>query len=184
MFIGVDPDLHYTAFALWDGKQVIALWLAEATGRTERAACMAMSQAIVDAQPDLQGLNDCPVFAYAVEGQELYRGKGKTRNPRDIMFLATVAGAALSYCHDYFAGQDCVSFYPAPAEWKGQVPKDIHQSRTYANVGWESEKRKGYAVPVDAPFEFTATRWKHLGDAIGLAQWAGRQWATQAARSA
>lgn len=66
-------------------------------------------------------------------------------------------------------------FLPLPSQWKGSVPKEIHQARVLRKVGIEPKKGAGYCYPADPKvlkrWGFPKGSWKHLSDAIGLALW-------------
>ncbi len=170
MFLGVDPDLHCTAFAVVSQeREVIDLWTAETKGETGQAACVAMARALAHTP---RRAHKHEIKTAAIEGQDIYVGRGRTQNPKSIMLLASVAGAALMLVERRFSPAEIL--YPRPADWKGQVPKEIHHTRLCGSLGWRFERRAGYCRPWndDAGFEFPATKWKHLMDAIGLALWA------------
>lgn len=111
----------------------------------------------------------------AVESQEIYLGRSSSV-PRDLIDLAHVAGAMLATPTDLVV---C----PTAAEWKGQQSKDTNQGRTWHKFGIKCKLaggKKPYCVPetVDprlfAPHPVPAkSLWKHLGDSLGLACWAG-----------
>lgn len=129
-----------------------------------------------------------PVTHVAIEGQTIYeRATGATARPEDILRLAQTAGAALAACMSSrrASGFQSVEIV-APAVWKGQVPKAIHQTRILTafggtKAGWiwaqPKDKKNGVTV-IKCPLDFTGRRtvvakdWGHAIDAIGLARWA------------
>lgn len=180
-FIGADPDLHNVALAVVDDAGVpCSVGVVEADGSTGRGAVVQMVLALHTFWCGLRVIDLFPledIAGFVVEGQELYAGagKGRTQNPRDIVFLSAVAGAILNRFHR--AWPKATMYFPSPQEWKGSVPKDIHQARTCAALGWTYKKAAGYCVPEAPPTLIGAAAlkksdWKHVLDAIALARWA------------
>jgi len=176
IILGIDPDLHNTGIATLLGSQVREVAVARVSRRLKgRDAVLAM----VDSIASTVGLLTDAVELVVVEGQVIYLGK--TKNPMSILHLAQVAGGALR------SGFARSKLLPEPREWKGSVPKQIHQARVLTELGWAFERRgtvkDGYCVPTSAPNVFGAgalrpSDWKHVTDAIGLALWGyekGRQ---------
>lgn len=126
----------------------------------------------------LAELDEPTCIAVCVEGQELVYTARSGANPRDLAILANVSGALISEA----SHETNNILLPSPAEWKKQVPKAIHQARIYTTIGWEFEsvgkdKKRGYCRPTSVPADLITGKinksdWKHIGDAIGLAQWA------------
>jgi len=181
--IGIDPDLHHTGLALLcDGCDVgteLAVLdvkcIAAAGLKCEAAVIEMVHQLSIDWFPGSIGLG--PVLI-TVEAQEIYLG-GATKNPRNIMHLAQVAGAALACATRQFINP--ILYFPRPATWKGQVPKQIHQERTLDKLGWPCRRvgtlKGGYCYPTASSIVDIAraplpkTHWKHVVDAMGLALW-------------
>lgn len=184
-FLGVDPDLHTTAVALVNhlGRPI---WLSICEVDKKllgREAAIWMAQALPGS---LRGLY---WSSAAVESQEVtYTGRAGG-NPRDIVLLAHVGGSALTAVSA--TPMTGALFFPSPAEWKGQIPKQIHQARVCRDLGWHAETRGsgkgGYirpsasAYPNEHPMmerfekENGVTGWKHMLDAIALARWCRQQ---------
>lgn len=170
--LGVDPDLHACSWALLGSDLSLHCGVWHVTNKLKGAdAVAAMIQNIELPLPQVELQN---IQIVVVEGQTLVARPGaRHRRPDNIIHLAQVAGAAaatlMRQCH-------CSRLLiPRPAEWKGQVPKDVHQARTYGRLGIQSEQASGYVLPADqaqrdsyAPGVRRAA-WKHIGDAIGLA---------------
>jgi hypothetical protein len=77
------------------------------------------------------------VDALVVESQQIYlKGDYKTPNPDDLVILAHVTGLVVALV-SVMASVEV--FIPQPAEWKAQVPKHIHQSRSYERLGWAAK---------------------------------------------
>ena len=178
---GIDPDTHCLSFAYLDydterrklvGLKVAVLKIAK--GMTGKDAAQAMCQ-----HPGLpEAVNRSGQYgALVVEGQDsVYTGKTNTGLTRDLIYLALVAGASMA-----MANQDTV-YHPTPHQWKGSVPKHIHQCRTLNKAGIKYEMRGGKKpeaqYPVPLQFErfclqgnVNAGDWQDVNDAVGLALW-------------
>lgn len=180
-FLGIDPDMHDMPVAEVDetGKLIRIEIARVSKSLTGREALLAMNEVV-----KCTYAGDPTVLT--VEGQELYQfGESKTKNPKSIMFLATVAGMALQW----FSARKY--YFPTPQEWKGSVPKQIHQARVLSRMGVEYEKAgtqaNGYCYPEELSIGSVTLRqgdWKHAVDAIGLAQYGREQYQAEQARKA
>lgn len=183
-FLGIDPDTHDMPVAEVDeaGKLVRIDMLTVSKKLTGRDALIEMCSKLNTCS---KGIALCEKYfiAVTVEGQELYQfGKSKTANPKSIMFLATVAGAAMSAY-----GSTAHLYMPTPQEWKGTVPKQIHQARILSRMGVNYVSTGSYSFPTSLSIgSVTLSRgdWKHAVDAIGLAQWGREQYQAEQARKA
>lgn len=176
LFFGADPDLHTTGIALIDEHdQLTNAWCVRAKGKQDRDGSAAMCQAIY-AWRMTQFLDFS--IAAAVEGQELYRGTGKgdTKNSRDILFLAPISGALMVVLTAFSGKELSPLYFPAPGGWKGQTPKQIKQARILERAKLKykmsGSQDDGYCYPLSTSFDIKQTEWKHVTDAIGLAQYA------------
>ena len=170
-YIGIDPDLHNLGLAIVDaegdvahvevirvpksyvGELAVQKMIYELSGRI---AVLSMSFP----PDDLKAV---------IEGQQIYSGTGQAR-PDSLLLLAQVAGAAAAVLAPH-----CTSLViPRPRKWKGSVPKPIHQARVLGRMGWAYKKGQVYTIPTNPPKHLTKLKpeeWKHVVDAIGLAQW-------------
>lgn len=185
VFIGADPDTQHAAIArVNDNGRPEGLWIIKHKGGTGPEGVIAMTKAVSRVLVPDETSDD--VLVVAVEGQQIDYASKKGVRPQSLIPVAQVAGGILTALQ---VVEMCEKAYlPFPSEWKGQVPKQIHQTRIYRQLGWESRthgsKSTGYARPTMAidPKEdilinqvtkqYGVTGWKHLGDAIGLALWA------------
>lgn len=175
--VGVDPDLHTTpiaqVFLSAAGLGVSSLEIVRVPSKfKEEDAALAMARALKEMDP----LGFAHVLV--VESQKSYGGVKKKARPEDLINLAFVAGAAT---HSVY---DCNTiFWPQASQWKGTIPKGIHQMRIMSKLGWIGKKHEtksgGWAEPIsfgDNPptcdvSRVTGGQWKHAMDAIGLAIW-------------
>jgi len=195
LYLGIDPDLHALAVAVWDHEAgpVTAL-VVEAKRRkavVENYAVLDMVKAIYVGAHEATNRLDW-IEGIAVESQELKRsGNRQHKRPQDIVTLGQVGGAALMA----FAMlcPQAKSWFPKPSEWKGDVQKAAMQAALYTDLGWGYElvrPKSRSKLPGRAPAKAEYARplrpsegfdhvepadWKHVGDALLLARWASRQ---------
>jgi hypothetical protein len=170
MFVlGIDPDLHSTGWAVYDGKEVVAVGCIKVPRKLTGMG--AIGTMMMAAKGECWG---GVVDVLVVEGQELYLGN--TKNTRSILDLALCAGTIMGVVYTGSGAKYVLC--PKPAEWKGQVPKHIHHRRildglgvAYALVGTTvvPEKTSLHLLPGGATLK--NGDWKHVTDAIGLAIW-------------
>jgi len=191
-FIGCDPDLHCTAIAVVDenGKVslVKAIKVPQTKGRVNQVAVLDMIQAIYE---KLQAAIALGVKCVAVESQEIAYTARQGVNPCDLVMLANISVAlGKRFLTGY--GRTIQLLMPVPQEWKGSVPKQIHQARILNRVDWlcakaGSDPKTGYCYPtslVAESFGLNKGDWKHAVDAIGLALWARDEWMIEQGREA
>ncbi len=190
-FIGCDPDTHACSFALVDDQDnVIELACCKVPDKlTGLDAVVAMGHALSNFWLQYGHLHS---MAYAVEAQEVaYTARQKGANPRSLILVANVAGMALQ------AGmRSCLEvrpYMPYPSQWKGSVPKQIHQGRILDRLGCDFERvgkdpSTGYCRPTSGTERWAGAEelnkgdWKHVVDAIGLALWAREKYLADTAR--
>jgi Holliday junction resolvasome RuvABC endonuclease subunit len=183
IYLGVDPDLHRTGIALLTADlSICTVVCCKAKGTTGGEAVVDMLNAINTAMGAIYADLNVPPLAVVVEGQEVtYASRSKGANPQSIVLLAQVAGGAVALAMVRWA-TEAVFHMPKPAEWKGSVPKEIHQARVMSKLGWSHERRSGYCVPlgfgtmnVYGADRLNVGDWEHVADAVGLALWARNQ---------
>lgn len=180
LFLGFDPDLHTSAFATVDeNMEVVNLHIFRVPATLKgREAVKAMADTI-----NMNGrwAGGVVFGGYAVEAQEIYpTGPQRTKNPTSILLLGHISGAALCALSGvYGVGEH--RYFPTPIQWKGSIPKIIHHRRILTRAGYNDaqifetgSKEDGYCGLIDSAFN--RGDWKHLTDAIGLAQWAANQY--------
>lgn len=169
--LGIDPDLHSTALAGWDMKKRVVTFVGVIRVSEKlkgREAAVAMCQELAK-----YPLDDDVVV---IEGQEIRYTARKGADPQDIVNLAVVAGGAASQAKGRV-------LMPSPSQWKGSIPKAVHQARVLGKLGWPSEtvgrSTRAYTRPtggfegVLGAKDLGKEDWKHVVDAIGLAMWGG-----------
>lgn len=181
----VDPDIHNLALAhlTYDtglkrlvGLKVDIVRIGRSLKGREAAVAMCQHPELRPSVARRSKHSSCMVI---VEGQEIaYTGKNNKANPRDLLTLGMTTGAVLAV-----ADADLV-LSPTPHEWKGSVPKHIHQCRVLTKAGIKYEMKGGkkpesqYPVPLQ-PYRFyqedsgkiNPGDWKEINDAIGLGLW-------------
>lgn len=181
VYIGIDPDLRCivaAAIDAYDGKplglNIVRIKKSERGSRLRPDPVIPAvkgCQGIV--QDLLKRLGHPNVAGAAVEGQEVVSSARRGANPGDILKLGQVAGALASEC--LYETRNVL--LPAPAHWKGQVPKDVHHRRLCSGFGWSYENRAGYVEPIGHDLlvvegcKMNSGDWKHGMDSFGLAKW-------------
>lgn len=170
--LGIDPDTKNTGLALVEahdcapigiGFRVLHVAVASAKGATVQDRLVRLAYEMgLSLETALAGYD---VDRVAIEWQKL-RPRGE-RNPNSIVDLNGVAGMCVQACVSFMVS-DVLT--PIPADWKGQVPKDIHQKRILSQVDLTADLE---GVP--GADSLTKTQKGHVIDAIGLALWAGKQ---------
>ena len=183
LFFGVDPDFRKTAIAVFrkslhhdtNHKDLIDLRVVESSEFSIPNVAYGAHSAIYS---HLISARTAETLEVTVEDPQIYLAKGPARHG-DIMRLAQIAAAVASVA-SMFPDVRAIRM-PTPQQWKGSVPKEIHQARILSRLGVPYDvvkgKTSGYCVPkVDGlGGAWAAPRakgeWKHLVDAIGLALW-------------
>ena len=183
IYIGIDPDTRRLPIAIvaFDAADLglileVRMRLIEVEkGVLGRAAALRMAEHLAHHGLRPQGADRSTAVA-AVEGQ-YFNPYGKARS-QDVALLSFVSGAAATALYRWCD----VVYTPLPRQWKGEVPKLIHQQRVARKLGWEvrragsaTDPSQAYCVPTDPDTNLLLPRasdWKHGFDAIGLALWA------------
>lgn len=185
LFVGVDPDIHNCAFALIDDfPRIVGVWISRvAKDIRERKALIPMAVSMRDLfqGPTWPEELHKQVATAAIEAQEVSYSSREGVPPQDLLYVAGAANQAIAFGVCLWP---CPMLHPTPQQWKGSVPKQIHQARVYKSVGLDYTRAgnlknpsKGYCVPVLAydfikPVKMLKTDWMDVGDAIGLALYA------------
>lgn len=181
-FIGVDPDTQTPAVAVIDKEgQPNKIWVGK-SGKPKAVGLHAVRRWCnqIDEEVELRvllGLRS----VIAIEVPEVSYTAKMGRNPRDLMPLGMISSAFACYFQtDRSSSSPRPILFPYPSQWKGQVPKAVHQARIYTRLGWEYKRhggdKTGYCAPIHDRFGIKQGDWKHAGDALGLALWAYDSW--------
>ena len=175
--VGVDPDLHTLSVAeLNEDGSLKGVHVVKATGLKGLPAAVAIIRELQKKAFMLKTTGTTAGdFVLAVEGQDVgYTGRTNMANPQDLIPLAAVAGGVVATLRAHR------TYLIKPSQWKGSVPKKIHQRRILSKLGIEYRMMGGnspYPVPVD--FErfvlsgkANAGDWKDINDSVGLAVYA------------
>ena len=202
-FLGIDPDMHHLGMALVnEDLHIVRVFCIKNRGSGSKDAVPTGYEAVILMAHKLaEVVKQSPItnpfhpayslVAAAVEGQEIY-GRHKTGNkdPNCLKDLATVTGFSLMACLGAL-GVSPNAYVPLPKEWKGQMHKRAHQklilgkagvAEYFHEAGSDTQTANGYmALNDDAPEGLIpgsdtvlSGQWKHICDAIGLAQYAAR----------
>ncbi|MEM7311343.1 MAG: hypothetical protein AAF682_32050 [Planctomycetota bacterium] len=159
--IGIDPDTKATGIAVVEDGKVIRVATATVPAKWDidkrtRAMVKRLHEVLTELKAHVPHLDRA-----VVEGQMVYP-RERTR-PNDLIPLAQIAGAAEAYI-GLLWNVDVIA--PKPRDWKGQVPKDVHQRRILARVGLTNG-----LDGVPGAESMTRTQRGHVVDAVGLALW-------------
>jgi hypothetical protein len=178
--MGVDPDLHCCGFGIYniDTNSLYHKGVIQIPKKAKGlSAVVEMSTKLIEffdqeIWKHITINDECLVLA--VEGQQIYPGKGRAR-PNDLLKLAHITGSIISAAIPGLIPEKL--WIPSPREWKGNVPKPVHQARTCEALGWGYKKTQGYAYPTGTPgLGMAPAQWKQALDGIGLALWAFKKW--------
>lgn len=172
---GIDPDTTNTAVCFGTKHRLLAVFSIQVPKMPGGKNKLEMVRAIGSRLPAL--LKAWKPEALVVEGQAYHSSRTKAA-PSDILAVAQVAGAAAGCVQP-----GCQLLLPEPHEWKGSVPKPIHQMRTYRAFGLVAEQRSDFAYPLPTSAlegifgteHMGLSNWKHLGDAAGMVLWGAKQ---------
>ena len=150
--LGVDPSLTGMGWAVFDNGKLVHAGLVKSDKPYKHAADLGkIAQNLAAAL----GYADA-VDALVVEIPQVYAtGKG---DQNDLIAVSIVAGAVINH---FGETEDIVTVLPR--QWKGQVPKDIHNGRVMAKLS-PAEIR----VVEDST---TKSKRHNVIDAVGLCQW-------------
>lgn len=183
LHLGFDPDLSRpSAAAVDEAGRVVAVWCGRTPDGPKDRKVERAIETVENWPVALLGGDFVLAASAAVEDQEVSYTARTGASPTSIIPLAQVAGAAFAGCGLPTGPAVMVK----PGQWKGQVPKGIHQARICTRLGWPYRLAGGkepYAVP-DAPVVRSVPGadalndgdWKHVLDAVGLALWSRDQW--------
>jgi hypothetical protein len=193
IFLGGDPDMHTCGLATVD-ENLKPTWvgcLRVDAKYKEQEAIVRMVQRI-----NTHWFNAMPVEqenSYAVESQEMYRyGRQSDTNPRNLLHLAHISGALLCRLNYIFPGGG--GYLPKPAEWKGTVDKLVYQKwilqkagvpfNTVVVLGGKKPYCSLLTSDIPGSSDLNPGDWKHVVDAIGLAQYAATRYLKESRKAA
>ena len=184
--LGIDPDLHNTGMAIacldkihWVGVAEVDKGFKEAGAvppmmeRVRYLMRVAWEFLLNESGLCIFNPEEAGFDRVVIEGQH-YNAQ-RDADPNDLIHLAQVAGAAGGVATQW----EILPLVPRPQEWKGSVPKPIHQARILARLGLDYKKVKTHAYPIDklqmtgisGAHGMRSKDWKHVVDAMGLALW-------------
>lgn len=157
--LGIDPDTKATGYAFVERTPrgnvgVTDVGVIRAAGKLaeDRREPMALAMAST--------LGAMRHDILAIEWQKLRPYVEK--NPNSMMAVQAVAGMALGICAPTTRSCGGRVLLPIPREWKGSIPKEVHQARIL----------KRLSVPSSGLDKILPSLRTHAIDAIGLALWA------------
>lgn len=130
LLVAIDPGLHGCGIGLFRGSELEQGTYVEGHSNAQRSVGWI---AMVAAVREFIGARE--VDQLVVELPQVYIQARQKGDPNDLIQLAAVVGGL------------CVAFETAaqkvylPAEWKGQVPKDIMHARAMARLTTDEQQR-------------------------------------------
>lgn len=153
--LAVDPGLRLCGVALFEGQALHSAWLIKNTTRHERGpeAWHSMGERVLGSWLKRAPARGQLLHNLVIEVPQIYWNSRKGGRAADLIELAGVVGAVSSACPVLHR----VHFLPK--SWKGQTPKEVHNSRVLKKL---SEEESGFLEP-------TAASLRHnMIDAVGL----------------
>lgn len=169
--LGVDPDLHSCAivvasFSPGEAPYVESAGIASVSSKLKGLEASSKMAEVLASYFDKLA-RQVQWDLWIVEAQQVY--PGKAFRAADLIALAVVSGAAVASSQAAMPSCAGRGRLVLPSEWKGQVPKQVHQARILRRAGMEFEAANGYCVP-SLPWGqgLKKASYKHLVDAFGL----------------
>lgn len=184
--LGIDPDTRHIGWSIATKHEVLAVGVIASSAEDSDLSHVQMITNLGLAVPVI--LNKHPEVTHVCIETPMVR-HGAKAPPKDIIKLTVVAGA-LAGAVEVASGGRVAKLMPFPSEWKGQVPKPIHQARIFAHYGILATQLPTHCYPagckaiarVQGAAAIKRGDWKHVADAIGLARWAADRLAEAARR--
>jgi hypothetical protein len=129
----VDPGLRLCGVALFEGPTLVRAWLAKNSVKTERGptAWNSMGDAVLSSWLKNSPRRGHQLDQLVVEVPQVYFGSRGGGNAADLIELAGVVGAVSSSVP--VRNRKCF----LPREWKGSVPKAVHNKRVLKRLDAE-----------------------------------------------
>ncbi len=157
LILGVDPDLHCTAFTVVDELDVLH-WYSVIRVPPELKGDAAVAQTVDSLVSLFSGIPDLHPDVILVEGQEFYKDSEVDANA--LLKLARAGGAAALACKATW--QEAFLAFVPPKTWTGQRAKLSRHCAIYSRMEHDS-----WNAFVRQP----KSKLLHLLDAAGLAMW-------------
>lgn len=167
--VGFDPDTTNLAWARVTHRKVLEVGMIRKRLKSQRGSILELTAMA------LPGILSKPCDTVVIESQKYYADSPTPA--RDLITLAHVSGGLEGQVHIITGGVRVLVV--EPRAWKGSVPKRIHQARVLKRFGIPFEQLSDYCRPVesselrdiDGHAEVNPGDWKHICDAIGLAEY-------------
>lgn len=178
LVIGIDPDSRNVGLCGWWARLSSPEWVA--TTHVKSSGVFAAQELFDQCRAVFEAVSHRNALI-VVEAMRIHRNAGdsSTKNPQslvDLSFLGGIVAAAA------LATIPASTVLPVEASyWKGTLKKKVQHSRLLTQLGWDKQVLSDYARPKTFPADLSALSqvskgdWKHVMDAIGLAQWGVRQ---------
>jgi len=154
--LAIDPGIKCLGWAFFEGAELKRCGVS----RTEHEVNLAVYVHLENLQKVLNGVE----VSVVVERPEVYLQRYWKGDPRDLISVAVVAGAAMT------VGTSART--PQPKEWKGSVPKEISHRRILSKLSSLEKEIAAQPVALGKPATMPPSLAHNMWDAIGLGIWA------------
>lgn len=171
IFIGFDPDLHYPSYGVVQvfsdrTFKILDMGCLDIPAKLKgydavSAICAQLPDECLEIAEGIAMLSPQEVHIYC----EAMIVRPKQREAvNGLLKLQVTSGAFAAGMSSVLDTDLTKSYFVAPHEWKGDVPKDIHQKRI---LRWYGIERRQLGLPEKYA--------KHVVDALGIALWAAQK---------
>lgn len=162
ILLAIDPGKHGHGVALFAEGHLLTAWYSGGEGGAGNVlleTCRPLLQALQALQR--QGLTS--IDTVVIERPQAYSGAQQSANPEDVADLCVVVGALAATLRPLLTPLGGVLFV-RPADWKGQVPKEIMKGR--AEAALTADEVSAIELP-----KAVKTLGHNVWDAVALGLW-------------
>ena len=161
-YVASDPDVRKAAYAIVDEEgTLVDAWTIDAKD-IEHSALMHVTSLPKEVEPGY-------TYVMAVESQQYYKGDDP-RMVKSLLQLARACGISMAYLASQYKNHESLELI-LPKTWTKGRPKHVNQFWTVKNMGMTpvANKSKTYTYAKELLPKHTATRQKHILDAVAIA---------------
>lgn len=135
--LAVDPGLRACGCSLFEGNTLYRAWLAKSPVRQDRGpkAWFKMAETVLHDFVRMAPSRGRILHRLVLEVPQVYWGRNKGGRASDLIELAGVVGSVAS------SVPVLERVHYLPREWKGQVPKEVHNDRVLKKLRSEERAR-------------------------------------------
>ena len=161
-YVASDPDVRKAAYAIVDADgALVDAWTIDAND-IEHSALMHATQIPKEVEDGYK-------YLIAVESQQYYKGDDP-RMVKSLLQLARTCGISMTYLATMYRNHESLELI-LPRVWTKGRAKSVNQFWTVKNMGMTpvANTSKTYTYAKELLPKHSATRQKHILDAIGIA---------------